>query len=87
MSENRPLTYLKWSLAIVTATVIACASLIFAFTLWIAVALANLTKPFYLYPRHAKGQGNGPNVIEGEYEILEESQHAPGSRSQGSTAD
>ena len=87
MSENKPLTYLKWSLAIVTATVIAFASLIFAFTLWIAFALANVTRLFDLYSGRAKGQGNGFSVIEGEYEILEESQHVPRSRSQELTAD
>lgn len=81
--ENRLLTYLRWSLAILTAIVIAWISLIFAFALWIMLALTNLARMLYLHWWRAKGQGERGNVIEAEYEILDEPRDP--SRSRGST--
>jgi hypothetical protein len=81
--ENRLLTYLRWALAVLTATVIAWISLIFAFALWITLVLTNLARMLYLHWWRAKGQGEGPNVIEAEYEILDEPRDR--SRSRGST--
>lgn len=74
--ENTLLIYLRRSLALMTAMIIASASLIFAFILWIAFLLTSLTKWPYLRNSRAKAPNKGPNVIEGEYEVLDEAQDA-----------
>jgi hypothetical protein len=79
--ENRLLIYLRRSLALMAAMIIASASLIFAFILWMAFLLTSLTKWPYLRSSHAKAPDKGPNVIEGEYEVLDEAQDARFSRS------
>lgn len=65
-----------------TATVIASASLIIAFALWIVFLLTNSTK-FRLHREAAKAARKRLDVIEGEYEVIDETRGAP--YSQGRT--
>jgi hypothetical protein len=74
--EHRLSIYLRRLLALMMAMIIASASLIFAFILWIAFLLTSFTKWPYLRSSRAKAPDKGPNVIEGEYEVLDEPQDA-----------
>jgi hypothetical protein len=81
--ENSVLTYLKQSLAIVVTALIGFTTLILVFTLSIVFLLMNLSKLPYIYSWRARERGNARNVLEGEYEVLDEARNAlcsPGSR-------
>jgi hypothetical protein len=75
-AQNRLSIYLRRLLVLMMAMIIASTSLIFAFILWIAFLLTSLTKRPYLRSSRAKAPDKGPNVIEGEYEVLDETQDA-----------
>ena len=74
--QNSLSVYLKRSLALVATIIVVSASLIFAFILWIAFLLTSLTKWPYRRSSRAKAPDKRPNVIEGEYEVLDETQDA-----------
>jgi hypothetical protein len=74
--QNSLSVYLKRSLALVATMIMVSVSLIFAFILWIAFLLTSLAKWPYLRSSRAKAPDQGPNVIEGEYEVLDEAQDA-----------
>lgn len=74
--EKRLSIYRRRSLALMMAMIIASALLIFAFILWIAFMMASVAKWPYLRSSRAKAPDKGPNVIEGEYEVLDETQDA-----------
>ena len=74
--QNSLSVYLKRSLVLVATIIMVSASLIFASILWIVFLLTSLTKWPYLRSSRAKAPDKGPNVIEGEFEVLDEAEDA-----------